>query len=193
MSASRGSQETTKLRANVEEQLNRLLTQLKDLEENKEELADEYASMRADTLQQLKEFQASLSKMMQGNMTLVDEFGSVQLAIQAAVSQAFHTPEVIRMFAKKDRSSLRQRLTSLQTSVKLGKISKEAYTQQAVEILTALKNLGEKITSEEETFLTDNKTKAMQDFEKVANDIGQITKKNIISTAASQNKNAQKD
>lgn len=36
--ASRGKQETDQLRANVEEQLNRLLTQLKDLEDNKEEL-----------------------------------------------------------------------------------------------------------------------------------------------------------
>ena len=115
--------------------------------------------MREDTLQQLKEFQTSLSKMMQGNMTLVDELGSVQLvlscclmwlliinkAIQAAVSEAFKTPEVIKMFAKKDNNSLKQRLTSLQTSVKLGKITQESYTQQAVEILTALQKLDEKV------------------------------------------------
>jgi len=77
---SRGTQETSKLRAQVEEQLNRLLNQLQDLEDNKEEFeSHEYLSMRSDTLQQLKEFQESLRKMMQGNMTLVDEFGSVQL------------------------------------------------------------------------------------------------------------------
>lgn len=35
---SRGKEETIKLRENIEEQLNRLLTQLKDLEDNKEEL-----------------------------------------------------------------------------------------------------------------------------------------------------------
>lgn len=35
---SRGKQETQQLKVNVEEQLNRLLTQLKDLEESKEEL-----------------------------------------------------------------------------------------------------------------------------------------------------------
>ena len=96
--ASRGKQETAQLKQNVEEQLNRLLTQLKDLEESKEELVeknrkkivlinfvikntqgDEYEGMKKDTIQQLKEFQAQLTKMMQGNMTLVDEFGSVQL------------------------------------------------------------------------------------------------------------------
>jgi hypothetical protein len=42
-------------------------------------------------------------------------------AIQAAVSQAFKTPEVIRMFAKKDNNSLRNRLTSLQVSPHIGK------------------------------------------------------------------------
>lgn len=36
--ASRGKQETDKLQTNIEEQLNRLLTQLNDLEENKEDL-----------------------------------------------------------------------------------------------------------------------------------------------------------
>jgi len=191
MAASRGKQETDKLRENVEDQLNRLLNQLKDLEDSKEDLGDEYTEMKKDTIQQLKEFQASLSKMMQGNMTLVDEFGSIQLAIQAAVSSAFSTPEVIRMFAKKDNSSLRQRLTSLETSVKLGKLSKESYTQQAIEILTALKNLGDKLSGDEETFLASNKTKAMTEFERVANDMGSTAKKNILSTAASANKKAQ--
>jgi len=188
---SRGKDETTKLRAQVEEQLSRLLNQLQDLEDNKEDFADEYDAMRKDTLQQLKEFQNSLTKMMQGNMTLVDEFGSVQLAIQAAVSSAFKTPEVIRMFAKKDRGSLRQHLVTLQTGTRLGKISKEAYTQQAVEILTALKKLGEALTPEEETFLTANKTEAMKDFDKASTDIGQATKNKILSSAANQNKNAQ--
>jgi hypothetical protein len=55
--------------------------------------ADEYA---AASTYHLSEFQ-----MIAGNMTLVDELGSIQLAIQAAVSQAFHTPEVIKLFAKK--------------------------------------------------------------------------------------------
>ena len=36
--ASRGAQETNQLKKNVQEQLNRLLTQLKDLEDNKEDL-----------------------------------------------------------------------------------------------------------------------------------------------------------
>jgi len=60
--ASRGASETAKLKENVEEQLSRLLNQLKDLEDNKEDLADEYDEMKADTIAQLKEFQTSLKK-----------------------------------------------------------------------------------------------------------------------------------
>jgi len=189
---SRGAQETQKLKANVQDQLNRLLSQLKDLEDNKEELADEYDDAKADTIAQLKEFQASLKKMMQGNMTLVDEFGGMQLAIQAAVSEAFKTPEVIKMFAKKDHNSLRQHLINLQTAVKLGKVTKEAYTTQAVEILTALKKLNEKLTDDEEAFLTENRSKAMAEFESVENDMGKAAKTNILSSAANANRNAQK-
>jgi len=125
-------------------------------------------------------------------MTLVDEFGGMQLAIQAAVSEAFKTPEVIKMFAKKDHNSLRQHLINLQTGVKLGKVTKEAYTSQAVEILTALKKLGEKLTDDEEAFLQENKSKTMAEFESVDNDMGKAAKTNILSSAATANRNAQK-
>ena len=36
-------------------------------------------------------------------------------AIQAAISEAFKTPEVIRMFAKKQPGQLRQRLSEVST------------------------------------------------------------------------------
>jgi hypothetical protein len=54
----------------------------------------EYESTRVETLKQLEEFNASLSRMMAGDVTLVDTLGGMKLAIQAAVSQAFKTPEV---------------------------------------------------------------------------------------------------
>ena len=80
---------------------------------------DEYAETKAETLQQLQEFKASVDKMtvrpqptchptqpkfalmgwagraaQSGSMTLQDELGAMKLAIQAAISQAFKTPEV---------------------------------------------------------------------------------------------------
>ncbi|KAN0038837.1 hypothetical protein ACTA71_001029 [Dictyostelium dimigraforme] len=189
--ASRGKTETNKLKVNIEEQLNRLLTQLQDIEELKEDISqEEYDETKKDTLEQMKEFEQSLKKMMSGDMTLVSELGGVQLAIQAAVSQAFKTPEVIKLFAKKDQNSLRTKLGSIQRDVQLGKISKDAYIDQSVEILAALKKLDFVLSPEEEAFLEKHKSRSMSEFEKVSSNIGQGTKENILSSAASQIKNA---
>eukprot|EP01122_Echinamoeba_exundans_P005676 TRINITY_DN1582_c0_g1_i1.p1 TRINITY_DN1582_c0_g1~~TRINITY_DN1582_c0_g1_i1.p1 ORF type:complete len:171 (+),score=47.59 TRINITY_DN1582_c0_g1_i1:103-615(+) len=144
--AARGGGETDKLRQNVEEQMQRLLSQLEDLEAEKDNLEPaEYKEMYDDTIQQLKEFKASLEKMMAGNMTLVDQLSNVKMAIQAAVSRAFHTPEVIKLFAKKEPGQLRSRLTALQRDAKLGKVGQEAFLQQRLEILVALSKLGESV------------------------------------------------
>ncbi|PKU31770.1 protein lzic [Limosa lapponica baueri] len=63
-------------------------------------------------------------------------------AIQAAISQAFKTPEVIRMFAKKQPRQLRTRLAEMDRDLIVGKLGRDLYTQQKVEILTALRKLG---------------------------------------------------
>jgi len=58
--------------------------------------------------------------------------------------------------------------------------------------LTALKKLGEKLTDDEEAFLQENKSKTMAEFESVDNDMGKAAKTNILSSAATANRNAQK-
>ncbi|XP_004863690.1 protein LZIC isoform X2 [Heterocephalus glaber] len=146
--ASRGKTETSKLKQNLEEQLDRLMQQLQDLEECREELdTDEYEETKKETLEQLSEFNDSLKKIMSGNMTLVDELSGMQLAIQAAISQSFRTPEVIRLFAKKQPGQLRTRLAEMDRDLMVGKLERDLYTQQKVEILTALRKLGEKVLS----------------------------------------------
>ncbi|XP_051907796.1 protein LZIC [Hippocampus zosterae] len=166
--ASRGKSETSKLRQNMEEQLDRLMQQLQDLEECREELdEEEYEETKKETLEQLSEFNDSLKKIMTGDMTLVDELSGMQLAIQAAISQAFKTPEVIRLFAKKQPGQLRTRLGEMDRDVMVGKLSRDEYTQQKMEVLTALRKLGEKLTIEDETFLAENATATLSQFEKV--------------------------
>ena len=74
------SGESARLRANAEEQVTRLLTQLSDLEELRDELDDdEYEETRADTLTQLEEFKASLARMAAGDVTLVNELESIRV------------------------------------------------------------------------------------------------------------------
>ena len=67
-------------------------------------------------------------------MSLVDEFAKTQLAIQAAISNAFKTPEVIRMFAKNQPDQLRTRLATLRRDLKLKRLNQQAFQSQAVEV-----------------------------------------------------------
>lgn len=73
----------------------------------------EYEETKRETLEQLEEFNRSLMKIKSGNMTLIDSLNSMQLAIQAAISNAFKTPEVIRLFAKKQPDQLRIRMSQV--------------------------------------------------------------------------------
>ncbi|KAL0277562.1 UNVERIFIED_CONTAM: hypothetical protein PYX00_004801 [Menopon gallinae] len=169
MMASRGQEETKILRENLESQLERLIQQLADLEEVKDELdQSEYNDTKEETLEQLKEFNERLSKIMSGNMTLVDELGSMQLATQAAISEAFSTPEVIRMFARREPGQLKQRLAERERDYKLGHIHESQFKNDKKEILTALRQLGEKLTIEEIKFLDEEiNNQRGKNFEKV--------------------------
>ncbi|XP_075695413.1 protein LZIC isoform X1 [Rhinoderma darwinii] len=189
--ASRGKSETSKLRQNLEEQLDRLMQQLQDLEECREELdADEYEETKKETLEQLSEFNDSLQKIIAGNMTLVDELGGMQLAIQAAISQAFKTPEVIRMFAKKQPGQLRTRLAEMDRDLMVGKLARDVYTPQKGEILTALRKLGEKLTAEDEAFLSENAGAALSQFQKVSEGLGSGDK--VLALASLEVENTKK-
>uniref|UniRef100_A0A7S3G4K7 Beta-catenin-interacting ICAT domain-containing protein n=1 Tax=Palpitomonas bilix TaxID=652834 RepID=A0A7S3G4K7_9EUKA len=191
--ASRGDSENAALKKQIEEQLNRLLTQLEDLEEMKEDLDDdEYESTREETLEQLKEFNASLERHKAGNMTLVNDLDAVQLAIQGAISNAFKTPEVIKMFANKQPAQLRFKLGELQREFKLQKVPQEVYDMQAVEILAALKKLGEKLSPQEDAFLQEKRTKQVAQFEQASEGVGEGQKAEILSTAASTVESAKK-
>ncbi|EDV23899.1 Protein LZIC [Trichoplax sp. H2] len=189
--ASRGKAETEQLKKRLEEQLDRLMAQLSDLEECREDLdEDEYEVTKKETYEQLSEFNDSLKRIAGGNMTLVDDLNGMQLAIQAAISEAFKTPEVIRLFAKKQPGQLRNRLAEIERDGKIGKLAVDVYKQQKLEILTALKKLGDKLSPEESAFLADNATASLNQFEQVSGDIG--TTENVLAVAGSQVSEARK-
>ncbi|KOX69827.1 Protein LZIC [Melipona quadrifasciata] len=148
--SSRGKVQTEQLRKNLEAQLDRLVQQLEDIEENRNLLdAAAYEEAMQLTKEDLQEFNESLQRMISGDTTLVDQLGAIQLAIQAAISEAFKTPGVIRMFGKRETSQLRERLAQIDCDVKLGKLSKETSDHQRAEVLNALRQLGEKLDPQE--------------------------------------------
>uniref|UniRef100_A0A1B6CM10 Beta-catenin-interacting ICAT domain-containing protein n=1 Tax=Clastoptera arizonana TaxID=38151 RepID=A0A1B6CM10_9HEMI len=154
---SKGQEETKKLKKNLEEQLERLIQQLADLEECKEDMdLEEYEESKADTMDQLEELNKSLSKYLSGDITLVDELSTMQLATQAAISAAFQTPAVIRMFARREPQELRNRLCEIDRDIKLGRLSEIKVRREKVEILSALRHFSEKLSSAELQYLNEN-------------------------------------
>jgi hypothetical protein len=57
---------------------------------------------------------------------------------------------------------------------KVGKLSKDVAIQQSVEILTALKKLGEGLSPEEEAYLQNNSSASLKQFEQVSGDLGAL-------------------
>ncbi|XP_017771084.1 PREDICTED: protein LZIC-like [Nicrophorus vespilloides] len=149
-----GKVETEKLKHNLECQLDRLVEQLQDLENCRDELdSEEYNETKEDTMEQLKELNDSLTKLVKGDISLISTLGAMQLATQAAISQAFKTPEVIRLFGRREPKQLRDKLFDLEQDLKLNKSTTEAIDRQKGEILIALRQLGEQLSTEELQFL----------------------------------------
>ncbi|KAL0226391.1 hypothetical protein P9112_013715 [Eukaryota sp. TZLM1-RC] len=164
--ASRGVEETERLKKNIEAQLSRLFVQMEDLEELRDELDDEeYDITKADTLEQLQEFKKHLDRTLAGNISLVDQFSSVQLAIQAAISEAFKTPKVIQLFAAAQPKALRNHLHNLTRDAKLNKIPKPTFIEQKLEILVALQKLGDSLSEKEQHFLKKHYNPSLENFE----------------------------
>eukprot|EP00457_Paulinella_chromatophora_P015541 gb/GEZN01016174.1/.p1 GENE.gb/GEZN01016174.1/~~gb/GEZN01016174.1/.p1 ORF type:complete len:211 (+),score=40.49 gb/GEZN01016174.1/:82-714(+) len=189
--ASRGKAETVLLRENIDNQLNRLMLQLEDIEELKDEFdsKEEYEQTKEETLAQLREFQSFLEKSISGDLNLMDAFGSAQLAIQAAISQAFKTPEVIRMFANKQDDGLRRRLEIIRRDYKLKVIPKDAFNRQAAEILVALKKMGAALTAEDQAFLA--KLSHTRHLEDAVDSLGSGTQSDLMAQASSQIKESE--
>lgn len=98
-------------------------------------------------------------------MTLVSELGQLKLAIRAAISNAFQTPEVIKSFAAKEPATLRARLVRLGEDLKLGRLPDASFKAKALEVVFALKKLGEELSAEEKVIMESASQEAKRAFE----------------------------
>ena len=158
------------LKDRARQQLERLISQLSDLELIKGELgADEYDEAKTETLDQLEEFEKSLQKLNCGEVTL-------NFTTRAILDETFKTPEIIKLFLSKRSEGLRQKLQEIGRDLTIGKMDDKSYEEQKLEILRALMQLGaENLSKEEINFLITKSGKAnMEDFLSVSNDFGQV-------------------
>ncbi|CAB3368072.1 Hypothetical predicted protein [Cloeon dipterum] len=151
--ASHGTEENAQLRERLQAQCDRLCQELNELEEYKDDLSlEEYNESKQDTAEQLKELHETLEKLIAGDMTLVDGFGEIQLSIKEAILKA--CPSSALKEQRKHKTDLRSRLAALEKDVKNGRITENECHLLKEEILHAIIQSGETITSEEKKFLS---------------------------------------
>ena len=75
----------------------------------------------------MEEFRESLLKLNSGDLGLLDSMAAMQLAIQAAVTEAFRTPEILRLFARAQPDHLRDKLANIERDHIVGKMSTEVF------------------------------------------------------------------
>lgn len=95
------------LKKNVDSQLQRLLSQLQDLEEAQADLApEEYDEMKADTLAQIEEFEGFLSRQAKGQVEL-DTISEAKRQIEDAKSKTFGVKDLKEKFTGHEAEKLR--------------------------------------------------------------------------------------
>ena len=115
-------------------------------------------AMRRDTEKGIERFRRVRAKLENKSIN-VSEWSTSEKELECTrdrIKQAFKTDEIYLMFFKKDRDGLRDRLRSIERELKLDRWKRkkgDELEREKLEIVAALKKLGEKMTEEEKLFL----------------------------------------
>ena len=130
-------------------------------------------SMRRDTLQSLEKFASIREKLARGNLN-VSSWSSTEIKKKFTLERirdAFETEAIYALFFERDREGLRDRLAVVERELRLGK-EDEKLENEKIEILVALKNLGERMTEEEKLTMREGLERGvMEDLEMLMEDV----------------------
>jgi hypothetical protein len=107
---------------------------------------------------------------MDGDVSLVSELGAMKIALRAAISNGFHTSEVLKSFAAREPAALRARLSRLSEDLKLGRLTAAAHSRGALEVIFALQKLNEDLLPEEKALLAGASAQQRRVFEAASAD-----------------------
>lgn len=182
--ASRGKSENDTLKQNLTDQVDRLVRELADLEESKDEFsAEEYEELINDTVEQLKEIRQSLDNLTKGDISLVNELNSLRNSLEDVISKAFKTSEVKSTFANKAPEQLKVQLNQIERNYKLGKIIESSYNQEKYETLVKLQKLGENLTPEQILFLSEHNKTSVSQYQEIK---GDSNSDNVLQSASTE-------
>ena len=138
--------------------LHRVMMGLGDADDPSKSSSSVVEAMRRDTEKGIERFRRVRAKLENKSIN-VSEWSTSEKELECTrdrIKQAFKTDEIYLMFFKKDRDGLRDRLRSIERELKLDRWKRkkgDELEREKLEIVAALKKLGEKMTEEEKLFL----------------------------------------
>ena len=139
------------LKKNINDQLERLLSQLSDLEEIKNDDSfspEEYSELKADTLKQISEFESFLQRQAKGDLVL-SQISEAQQRIEDAKSKAFGVQDLKQKFQGHEAETIREQIGQVKIEASNAKITKIQFSQQLLALLFSLEKTQTKLTAEE--------------------------------------------
>ena len=139
-----------KLLKNIIDEINRLNSQLEDLETYKDDFTpEEIEEQKKETLKQLIETNKILEKMKSGNSTTVTAEEEARMKLQEILRENYNVKELVNFYLVNEVGFLREKLKSLTRQLSLKKISIEEYNSSVIQILEII-NKNFKLNEEEE-------------------------------------------
>lgn len=128
-----------KLLNNVVEDAIRLNTQLKDLEEYKEDFEqEEYEKMKNDTLKQLVENAKLIEKMTSGDLKVSNQADEAKMRIANTIAEFYNIKDILGTYLSKEVYYLRYNLHKIMNLFSIGRINFENYQLQLSQLLEAI-------------------------------------------------------
>ena len=154
-----------KLLKNIIDEINRLNSQLEDLETYKDDFTpEEIEEQKKETLKQLIETNKILEKMKSGNSTTVTAEEEARIKLQEILRENYNVKELVNFYLVNEVGFLREKLKSLTRQLSLKKISIEEYNSSVIQILEII-NKNFKLNEEEEKIYNELKKKNMNQMQ----------------------------
>lgn len=154
-----------KLLKNIIDEINRLNSQLEDLETYKDDFTpEEIEEQKKETLKQLIETNKILEKMKSGNSTTVTAEEEARMKVQEILRENYNVKELVNFYLVNEVGFYREKLKSLTRQLTLKKISIEEYNSSVIQILEII-NKNFKLNEEEEKIYNELKKKNMNQMQ----------------------------
>lgn len=150
-----------KLLKNVLDDLNRLKSQLEDLETYKDDFTpEEIEESKKDTLAQLNETKKRLEKVKSGSLSVKTDYERANEMLTKLIAQNYNVNEVIGIYVNAETNFLREKLSYVQKELELKKISQEEFNNEAITILSLISKKNE-LNAQEKVLYESLKSKNM--------------------------------